>query len=96
MKIHRDLELFVQSSIEDSKAFAQIFSLEDTIEFVDRIQKAYEEERPILLVYRTPFGHRQFCGFVDHIEPDDRTIHLYNGSMKRKVDLGTMITLELV
>lgn len=96
MKIHRDSELFVQSSFEDSSTSTQIFSLEDTIEFVDRIQKAYEEERPILLVYWTPFGHRQFCGFVDHIEPDDRTIHLYNGSMRRKVDLGTMVTLELV
>lgn len=96
MKIYRDSELFVQSFFEGSSAYTEIFSLEDTLEFVDRIQKAYEEERPILIVYRTPFGHRQFCGYVDHIEPDDRTIHLYNGSMKRKVDLGTMVTLELV
>ncbi|TCP67286.1 hypothetical protein [Baia soyae] len=75
---------------------SSMFSLEHTIELIDRIQKAYENNSPILLVYRTPFGHRQFCGFVDRIEPDDRTIHLFNGSIKRKIDLTSMVTLELV
>ncbi|SFX18042.1 hypothetical protein SAMN04487866_10237 [Thermoactinomyces sp. DSM 45891] len=94
MNIHKDSGHVQQPFQNQHKA--PMFSLEHTIDLIDRIQKAYESNSPILLVYRTPFGHRQFCGFVDRIEPDERTIHLFNGSIKRKIDLTTMVTLELV
>jgi Tfp pilus assembly protein PilO len=61
-----------------------------------KIQQAYEEEKPLLILYQGKFGLHQFCGFVDQIDPYERWIQLANGCLKKKIKFPMIVEIEII
>ncbi|SFJ47203.1 YolD-like family protein [Thermoflavimicrobium dichotomicum] len=68
---------------------------EQLLQFSIKIQTAYEQERPLLILFNTPFGSHQFAGYVGQIDPHERWIQLINGSIKKQISLAKIIDIEL-
>jgi hypothetical protein len=61
-----------------------------------KIQQAYEQEKPLLILYKGRFGLQQFCGYVDQIDPYERWIQLANGCLKKKIKFPTIVEIEII
>lgn len=61
-----------------------------------RIQQAYEQNRPLLVVCQSQFGLQQYCGYIKSIDPDERHLILRNGTIKREIDFGTVMNVEVL
>lgn len=61
-----------------------------------QIQSAYEQERPLSIVYQSEKQTMHFCGYIDQIDPSERWIRLYNGDLIETIYFPHIQLIEMV
>jgi len=61
-----------------------------------QIQSAYEQERPLSIVYQRETQTMHFCGYIDQIDPSERWIRLYNGDLTETIYFPSIELIEML
>lgn len=86
--------LWEQSSIDYQPNFTQTFDHDLSLLISKSIQAAYEKDVPLSIVYIDNATQKQFCGYVEQIDPYERWIALRNGLLKRRILFTQILYLD--
>jgi hypothetical protein len=59
------------------------------------IQTAYEQEQALSIVYQTNQHTRQFCGYLEQIDPAESWIRLRNEGLQQTIPFADVMTIDL-
>lgn len=68
---------------------------DQSLTFSILIQTAYEQEKPLSIVYQRKEQPHHFCGYLDQIDPAERWIRLRNGCLYETISFLDVISIEL-
>ncbi|WP_168188840.1 YolD-like family protein [Thermoflavimicrobium daqui] len=68
---------------------------EQVLQFSTKIQLAYEQERPLVVIYQMPDGDHHFAGYMGHLDQHERWIQLINGSLSKQISLAKVVHIDL-
>lgn len=78
------------------KPTQSIYTAEDCLLLSIRIQQAYEQNRPLLVIFQGKFGLQQYCGYIDGIDPEERFLELRNGTIQKVIDFAKILNIEVI
>lgn len=58
------------------------------------LQEALAKEKPLLITYATRYAPKQFCGFVEKVDPWRKQLILANGKQTKKVYFSQLVAME--
>ncbi|MXQ53909.1 hypothetical protein [Shimazuella alba] len=56
-----------------------------------KLEHAFSIEKPLLILYQSPFGHHQFSGYITEIATHDQWICMENGMLTKRIGIEDIL-----
>lgn len=56
-----------------------------------KLETAFTEEKPLLILFQTPFGDHQFSGYITEISFHDNWIGIENGVLAKRIFIDQIL-----
>jgi hypothetical protein len=56
-----------------------------------KLETAFTNEKPLLILFQTPFGDHQFSGYITEISFHDQWINIENGVLAKRVSIDQIL-----
>ncbi|MCH5583404.1 hypothetical protein MK805_00210 [Shimazuella sp. AN120528] len=56
-----------------------------------KLENAFTKEKPLLILFQTPFGDHQFSGYITEISFHDKWIGIENGVLAKRIFMDQIL-----